>query len=55
MTAIYATILLPIGVGTLRFFHGPVIVDRVTEGTVVLDRVRQAYFDATGLKTGNAA
>lgn len=50
LTAILATGLLPIGVGTWRFFCGPVIVDRVTEGTVVLDRVRQAYFDATGLK-----
>lgn len=55
MTAIFATILLPIGVGTLRFFFGPVIVDRVTESTVVLDRVRQSYFDATGLKASNAA
>lgn len=55
MTAIFATILLPIGVGALRFFYGPVIVDRVTEGTVVLDRVRQAYFDATGLMASNAA
>lgn len=50
MTAIFATILLPLGVGVWRFVAGPVIVDRVTEGTVVLDRVRQAYFDATGLK-----
>jgi hypothetical protein len=50
VTAIFATVLLPLGVGALRFLHGPVIVDRVTEGTVVLDRVRQAYFDATGLK-----
>lgn len=55
MTAIFATVLLPIGVGTLRFLYGPVVVDRVTEGTVVLDRVRPAYFDATGLKPGNAA
>jgi hypothetical protein len=51
MTAVFATILLPLGVGTVRFLHGPVIVDRVTEDTVVLDRVRQAYFDAAGLKS----
>jgi len=51
MTAIVATILLPMGVGTWRFLAGPVIVDRVTEGTVVLARVRQVYFDATGLKS----
>jgi hypothetical protein len=50
MTAIFATVLLPLGVGTLRFLYGPVIVDRVTEDTVVLDRVREVYFDATGLK-----
>jgi hypothetical protein len=55
VTAIVATILLPMGVGTLRFLYGPVIVDRVTESTVVLDRVRQAYLDATGLKPEQAA
>lgn len=52
--AVLATAFLPIGVGTLRFLHGPVIVGRVTESSVVLDRVRQAYFDATGLKSNNA-
>lgn len=52
VTAILATILLPLAVGTLRFLHGPVIVDQVTENTVALDRVRQAYFDATGLRPG---
>jgi hypothetical protein len=52
MTAIFATILLPMAVGTLRFLYGPVVVDRVTESTVVLDRVRQAYFEATGLTAG---
>jgi hypothetical protein len=50
VTAISATVLLPLGVGIVRFLYGPVIVDRVTEVTVVLDRVRQAYFDATGLR-----
>jgi hypothetical protein len=50
VTAVFATILLPLGVGTVRFLHGPVIVDRVTEDAVVLDRVRRAYFEATGLK-----
>lgn len=55
MTAIFATVLLPIGVGTLRFLYGPVIVDRVTEDTVVLDRVRQEYFERTGQKASNAA
>lgn len=44
--AVFATILLPLGMGIVRFLYGPVIVDRVTENTVVLDRVRQAYFDA---------
>jgi hypothetical protein len=32
-----------------------VIADRVTEDTVVLDRVRQAYFDTTGQKSAEAA
>lgn len=45
----FATVLLPLGVGTVRFFHGPVIIERVTEDAVVLDRVRRAYFDAAGL------
>ena len=32
-----------------------VVADRTTEDTVVLDRVRQAYFDATGQKPAEAA
>jgi hypothetical protein len=32
-----------------------VVGDRVTGETVVLDRVRQAYFDATGQAPGEAA
>ena len=55
VTAILATILLPMGVGTLRFLYGPVIVDRTTEDTVVLDRVRRAYFDATGVEPTDVA
>jgi hypothetical protein len=43
LTAIVATILRPLGVGTLRFLRGPVIVGRVTEDTVLLDRVRLSH------------
>jgi hypothetical protein len=53
--AIAATVLLPLAVSAWYAFAGPVIVDRVTEDAVVLDRVRQAYFDATGLTPGDAA
>lgn len=49
MTAIFSTILVPIGLGAWYSFAGPVIVDRVTENEVILDRVRQAYLDAAGL------
>ena len=48
ITAIFATILLPIALSLWYTLAGPVIVDRVTENEVVLDRVRQSYFDATG-------
>lgn len=49
VTAVFATVLLPLGVGAVRFLYGPVIVDRVTADAVVLDRVRRAYFDVAGL------
>lgn len=50
VAAILATVLLPVALAAWYFVAGPVVVDRVTESTVVLDRVRQAYFDATGAK-----
>jgi hypothetical protein len=48
--AVFASVLLPLALSAWYAFGGPVIADRVTEDTVVLDRVRQAYFDATGQK-----
>jgi hypothetical protein len=48
MTAVFSTALMPLALSLWYVFRGPVIVDRVTEDAVVLDRVRQAYFDATG-------
>ena len=53
--AILASALLPLALSTWYVFAGPVIADRVTEDTVVLDRVRQAYFDTTGQKPANRA
>lgn len=50
LAAVAATVLLPVALATWYFIAGPVTVDRVTESTVVLDRVRRAYFEATGLK-----
>jgi len=55
VAAVVATILLPVALATWYFVAGPVVVDRVTESTVVLDRVRQAYFDATGAKPDEQA
>lgn len=49
-TAILATILLPIALSLWYCLAGPVVVDRVTPEVVVLDRIRPAYFAATGLK-----
>ncbi|MBN9520768.1 hypothetical protein J0H58_19990 [bacterium] len=54
LTAVLSTVLLPVAISFWYALAGPVIVDRVTESTVVLDRVRQAYFDATG-QTPNVA
>jgi hypothetical protein len=54
VAAVAATVLLPLGLSVWYTFGGPVIADRVTEDAVVLDRVRQAYFDATGLKPAEA-
>lgn len=53
--AIFASVVLPLALSAWYAFGGPVIADRVTEDTVVLDRVRQAYFDATGQKPHDAA
>jgi hypothetical protein len=53
--AVFATVLVPLGISAWYAFGGPVIADRTTEDTVVLDRVRQAYFDATGQKPAEAA
>lgn len=50
LLALGATFVLPLALAFWYVLAGPVIVDRATESTVVLDRVRQAYFDATGLK-----
>ncbi|MDY3558512.1 hypothetical protein R5W23_005630 [Gemmata sp. JC673] len=46
--AVFASVLVPLAFSVWYSFAGPVIVDRVTESGVVLDRVRQAYLDATG-------
>jgi hypothetical protein len=54
LTAIAATVLLPTGLSVWYVFRGPVIVERVTEDSVVLDRVRQQYFDAAGIKPTDA-
>lgn len=53
--AVFASVLLPLGLAAWYAFGGPVVADRVTEDTVVLDRVRQAYFDATGREPAPAA
>jgi len=53
--SVFASVLLPLALSAWYAFGGPVIADRVTEDTVVLDRVRQAYFDATGQKPAEAA
>ena len=53
--AVFATALLPLALSAWYVFGGPVIADRVTEDAVVLDRVRQAYFDSTGQKPAGAA
>lgn len=53
--AVFATVLVPLGLSAWYAFGGPVIADRTTEDTVVLDRVRQAYFDAVGQKPAEAA
>jgi hypothetical protein len=50
--AVFATVLIPLGVSAWYAFAGPVTADRVTEDAVVLDRVRPAYFAATGRTPG---
>jgi hypothetical protein len=52
--AVFGTVLLPLALAAWYAFGGPVIADRVTEDAVVLDRVRQAYFDATGQEPAGA-
>lgn len=49
-SAVIATVALPVGLSLWYTLAGPVIVDRVTPEAAVLDRVRPAYFTATGLK-----
>lgn len=53
-SAIIATIVLPLGLAFWYTLAGPVIVDRVTPDAVILDRVRPAYFTATGRTPANA-
>jgi hypothetical protein len=52
--AILATVGLPIALSLWYCFAGPVIVDRVTPDAAILDRIRPAYFAATGLKPHDA-
>lgn len=47
--ALVASIAGPILLSLWYSLAGPVIVDRVTQDTAVLDRVRLPYFDATGI------
>lgn len=47
--ALVSTVAGPILLSFWYSLAGPVIVDRVTQDTAVLDRVRQPYFDATGI------
>lgn len=47
--ALVASIAGPIVLSLWYCLAGPVIVDRVTQDTAVLDRVRLPYFDATGI------
>ena len=49
-TALLTSIGGPIALSLWYCLAGPVIVDRVTPEAVILDRVRPAYFAATGLK-----
>jgi hypothetical protein len=49
--ALVSAIAGPILISLWYTLAGPVIVDRVTQDTAVLDRVRQPYFDATGIPT----
>ncbi len=50
VAALLATVVGPIGLAVWYTLAGPVIVDRVTRDAVVLDRVRPAYFTASGLE-----
>lgn len=52
LTALALSVALPIALSFWYCLCGPVIVDRVGENEVVLDRVRQAYFDVTGTAPG---
>lgn len=48
LAAVLATVLAPTAIAAWYALAGPVVVDRVTEDAVVLDRVRRAYFAAAG-------
>jgi hypothetical protein len=54
VTAVFSSVLLPIALSVWYVFAGPVTVERVTQDAVVLDRVRQAYFEAAGTVPGGA-
>lgn len=54
LSAMAATALLPVGWGLWYAFAGPVLVERVVGEKVVLDRVRPAYFSATGRTPADA-
>lgn len=53
--AVFATVLVPLGLSAWYAFGGPVTADRTTEDAVVLDRVRPAYFAAVGRSPAGAA
>jgi hypothetical protein len=53
--AVFASVLLPLALPAWYAFGGPVIAHRATEDAVVLDRVRPAYFDATGQEPAGEA
>lgn len=49
LATVGSTILLPLALAFWYTLAGPVIVDRATADGVILDRVRSAYFAATGI------
>jgi hypothetical protein len=47
--AVVGTVAVPLGLSFWYVLAGPVIVDRVGQDMVVLDRVRTAYFERAGI------